>query len=88
MLSAELPKQLKQYKNKKKLLQFKRKAFTAEFISVKKLNFAHFNFPGKLLLSYNTVMVDNGCYQCSPPEQLKQNTNPKTAPIQKKTFHC
>ena len=54
--------------------------------SLKRFNFDHFNFPGKFLLSYNTAMVYTGCYQCNPPEQLKQNTNKKTTPIQKKSF--
>ena len=67
----------------KKLFQFKNEAFTAEFIPVKRFNFAHFNVPGKFLLSYNTVMVYTGSDQCSPPEQLKQNANQKTVPIQK-----
>ena len=80
-------KQLKQSTNQK-LLWFKRKAFIAEFIPVKRFNFAHFNFPRKFLLIYNTAMVYTWCYQCNPPEQLKQNTNKKTAPIQKKSFYC
>ena len=37
--------------------------------------------------SYNTVIVYTGCYQCSIPEPLKQNTNHKTAPIQKNSFY-
>ena len=61
----------------KRLFKFKKEAFTVEFIQVKSFNFAHSNFPGKFLLSYNTVMVYTGCYQCSPNEQLKQNANPK-----------
>ena len=50
----------------KKLLWFKRRAFIAESISVKRFNFVYFNFPGKFLLSYNTAMVYTGCYQCNP----------------------
>ena len=72
----------------KKLLQFKRKAFTAEFFQAKRFRFANFNFPGKFFFSYNTVIVYTGRYQCSPPEQLKQNTNQKPAQIQKKSFCC
>ena len=72
----------------KKLLWFNRKAFTAEFIPVKRFNFAYFNFPGNFLLSYKTVITYTGCYHCSPPEQLKQNTNQKAATIQKNSFHC
>ena len=81
------PEQLKQNMNQK-LLRFKRTAFTAEFIPVKRFNFAHSNFPGKFLLSYDTVIICTGCYQCSPPEQLEQNTNQKTASIQKNSSYC
>ena len=76
------PEQLKQ-NTKQKTAKNKRKAFTVEFIPVKRFNFAHSNFPGKFLLSYNTVIIYTGCYQCSPPEQLKQNTNQKTPPDSK-----
>ena len=56
MLSVQVPEQLKQ-KTNKKLLQFKRKAFLAEFLVVKRFNFAHFCFPGKFFLSYNTGII-------------------------------
>ena len=77
--------QLKQNTNQK-TAPIERKAFTAEFIPVRRFNFAHSNFPGKFLLPYNIVIIYTGCYQCSHPEQLKQNTNKKTAPIKKKAF--
>ena len=48
--------QLKQNTNQK-TVPIKKKALIVEFIPVKRFNFAHFNFPGKLLLSYNTVIV-------------------------------
>ena len=51
-----LSEQLKQNTNQK-LLWFKRKAFIADSIPVKIFNFAHFNFPVKFLLSYNTGMT-------------------------------
>ena len=81
------PEQLEQNTNQKTAL-IQRTASTAEFIPVKRFNFAHSNFPGKFLFSYNTVIEYTGCYQCSPPEQLKQNTDQKTAPIQKNSFYC
>ena len=78
MLSVQPPWTAKT-KHKSKNCWFKRTMFTAEFIPVQRFNLAHSNFPGKVLLSYNTVIVYTGCYQYSPPEQLKQNTNQKTA---------
>ena len=87
MLSVQPPEQLEQNTNQKTAL-IQRTASTAEFIPVKRFNFAHSNFPGKFLFSYNTVIEYTGCYQCSPPEQLKQNTDKKTAPIQKNSFYC
>ena len=87
MWSVQSPEQLKQNTNQK-LLRFKRTALTAEFIPVKRFNFAHSNFPGKFLLSYDTVIICTGCYQCSPPEQLEENTNQKTASIQKNSSYC
>ena len=66
MLLVQPHEQLKQKRNQKTALAQK-KSFTAKFIPVKRFNFAHFNFPGKFRLSYNTVIIYTGCYQCSPP---------------------
>ena len=90
MLSVQPPhEQLRQNMNKK-IAPIKKKSFYCWVYSwpVKRFNFAHSNFPGKFLFSYNTVIVYTWCYQCSPPEQLKQNTNQKTALIQKNSFYC
>ena len=76
MLLVQPSEQLKQNRNKK-LLHFKRRAFIAECIPGERFNFVHLNSPGNFFLSHNTAMVYTGCYQCSPTEQLKENTNQK-----------
>ena len=81
------PEQQKQNTNHKTAL-IQKTALTADFIPVKRFDFVHSNFPGKFLLYYNTVIVCTGCYRCSPPEQLKQNTNQNSALVQKNSFYC
>ena len=66
------PELLKQNTNQKTAL-IQKKTFIANFVPVKRFNFAHFNFPGKFLLSYNTAMIYT--QSSLKTHKKRQNTN-------------